>query len=429
MGNRIGRQTVRRILACAAAAVLAACMVTGCGKKPAETTAAPASTAAAQTETAAETAKAETSAAETTAAETTQAETTAAETSEASAEKAEPGTPEAAEELAKDVWYAIFGGAFIPDAGSVYESGSLNAASRQIFLGLALAESGAYTGARERDAASDTLGKQEAEKLLVDAIRMNPTEAAALVSAQEEEQDNIVIYRGDWGDISPFIEAESAENGTVKGKLGFGDGNGKTVYDFTMMLAESADSPFGFAFDSLSIESASVESGNPVGEDAPVFIYGGTDRITTAACEEILADAEQYFDTELIQIPSPWILYVDDADPEDVKVFGYFNIDGYKAEGKVLKAESGARQPGVMHMKEAYGRYTVTSYEKAVDGAGNEESIREFCKGYDGLADRFFQEADDEGTARKAFTRMYVLENCLDVESYQDYGWDPVELF
>ena len=82
-----------------------------------------------------------------------------------------------------------------------------------------------------------------------------------------------------------------------------------------------------------------------------------------------------------------------------------------------------------MHMKEAYGRYTVTSYEKAVDGAGNEESIREFCKGYDGLADRFFQEADDEGTARKAFTRMYVLENCLDVESYQDYGWDPVELF
>ena len=429
MGNRIGRQTVRKIMACAAAAVLAACMMTGCGKKPAETTAAPASTAAAQTETAAETAKAETSAAETTAAETTQAETTAAETSEAPAEKAEPGTPEAAEELAKDVWYAIFGGAVIPDAGSFYDSKSLNGASRQVFLSLAVAESGAYTGAEKKEAGIYTIGKQEAEKLLTGTIGMDPADAAALVAAQEEEGDSIVLYSGDWGTASPFIEAEAADDGTVKGKMGFEVGAGKTIYDFTMVLADSDDSPFGYAFESLDVASAAVDPGNPAGDSAPEFVYVGTDAAERAACEEILIDAEQYFDTELIQIPSPRILYVDDADPEDVKVFGYFNIDGYKAEGKVLKAESGARQPGVMHMKESYGRYTVTSYEKAVDGAGNEESIREFCKGYDGLADRFFQEADDEGTARKAFTRMYVLENCLDVESYQDYGWDPVELF
>ncbi len=427
MKRTVKRETCRRILACAAAAVLAAGMVTGCGKKPAETTAA--ATAAATT-VAPETTAAATTAAATTAAETTAAETTQAETTTAAPEvKAEPGTPEAAKELAKDVWYAIFGGAFIPDAGSVYESGSLNAASRQIFLGFALAESGAYTGARERDAASDTLGTREAEDLLVNAIRMDPTEAAALVSAQETEQNNIVLYRGDWGDVSPFIEAESAENGTVKGKLGFGDGNGKTVYDFTMMLAESADSPFGFAFDSLSIESAAVESGTPVGEDAPVFLYGGTDRVTAAACEEILTEAEQLFEAGLIQIPSPRILHVDDADPEDVKVFGFFNVDGYKADGKVLKGESGSRQPGVMHMKEMYGRYVVTDYVKSEDGAGNEESIRKFCEGYDGLADRFFKEADDADAARKAFTRMYVLENCLDIESYQDYGWDPVMLF
>lgn len=427
MKKRIGREIVRRIMACAAAAVLAACMVTGCGKKPAETTAAP--TQAEATTAAPATAAPETTKAETTAAETTQEETTAPETTAAPVEKAEPGTPEAAKELAKDVWYAVFGGANIPDKGSVYESKELNAASRQIFLGLAVSESGAYTGSEKKDSDSHTIGAKDAEKLLTSVIGVSEEAAKALVSAQEAEGENIVLYNGDWGGVSPFIEADSVENGIVKGTLGFDNHPGRTAYEFSMQLAESADSPFGYAFERLSIESAEVEDGVTVGENAPEFLYGGSDPIVGAACQEILADAEENYGPGQIEIPSPRVLYVDDADPEDVKVFGYFNIDGYTVEGKRLMSQSGGRVPGVMHMKEAYGRYVVTSFEKATDGAGHDESIREFCKDYDGLADRFFAEADDEDKTRTAFARMYVLENSLDIESYQDYGWNPVELF
>lgn len=327
------------------------------------------------------------------------------------------------------MWYAVFGGANIPDKGSVYESKELNAASRQIFLGLAVSESGAYTGSEKKDSDSHTIGAKDAEKLLTSVIGVSEEAAKALVSAQEAEGENIVLYNGDWGGVSPFIEADSVENGIVKGTLGFDNHPGRTAYEFSMQLAESAESPFGYAFERLSIESAEVEDGVTVGENAPEFLYGGSDPIVGAACQEILADAEENYGPGQIEIPSPRVLYVDDADPEDVKVFGYFNIDGYTVEGKRLMSQSGGRVPGVMHMKEAYGRYVVTSFEKATDGAGHDESIREFCKDYDGLADRFFAEADDEDKTRTAFARMYVLENSLDIESYQDYGWNPVELF
>lgn len=413
MRRQIGKCIGKRILVCAAAAVLTACAVTGCGKKNDGTTAAE-TTAAAETKT------------ETTAA----AETTAPETTEAPAVKAEPGSPEAAKELAKDVWYAFYGGAVIPDEGDICESGSMNGVSKNIFLGLAAAESGAYTGSEEKESGVYKIGKQEAENLLTSTLGMDVEEAAALIAAQEAEEESIILYGGDWGNVVPFIEAESAENGTVKGKLGLVNGSARTVYGFTMKLAEAADSPFGFSFDRLAIESAAVENGIQAGEDMPEFFYSGTDPIARAACEKILADAVNIFEPGQIEIANPLILLVDDSNPEDVKVFGNFNVDGYTAEGKTLMSQSGAREPAVLHLKKTDNGYTETSYVRAADGSDFDESIREFCKGYEGLADRFFDNLEEEElNNRRKFVRMYILENSLDINSFQDYGWDPVELF
>ena len=100
------------------------------------------------------------------------------------------------------MWYAVFGGANIPDKGSIYESKELNAASRQIFLGLAVSESGAYTGSEKKDSDSHTIGAKDAEKLLTSVIGVSEEGAKALVSAQEAEGENIVLYNGDCGLIA-----------------------------------------------------------------------------------------------------------------------------------------------------------------------------------------------------------------------------------
>ena len=61
------------------------------------------------------------------------------------------------------------------------------------------------------------------------------------------------------------------------------------------------------------------------------------------------------------------------------------------------------------------------------DGSEYVKGIKEFCKGYPGMARKYFDyEGKEREEARTALIRMYVKDNDLDIKYYKDYGWDPV---
>ncbi len=62
------------------------------------------------------------------------------------------------------------------------------------------------------------------------------------------------------------------------------------------------------------------------------------------------------------------------------------------------------------------------------EGEHYSEGIKEFCEGYPGMEERYFDELYDWEEIRTELVRMYVQDNSLDIEYYKDYGWDPVPI-
>ena len=139
-----------------------------------------------------------------------------------------------------------------------------------------------------------------------------------------------------------------------------------------------------------------------------------------------------------VMIPAPVVLYTDDSDAENVKIWGNFWTLGYSLEGTCLVCEGGGEAPGVMELTQAEdGSYEVTSFRTAGDGAEYAEGIRTFCEEAEGedtdsLYDQYMQSNDLSASptadVRRAFIEQYVADNGLDIDSFQDPGWDPIEI-
>ena len=155
-----------------------------------------------------------------------------------------------------------------------------------------------------------------------------------------------------------------------------------------------------------------------------------------------LAAICEYLETEYgagsgsVMIPAPVILHTDDSDAENVKVWGNFWTLGYNLEGTCLVCEGGGEAPGVMELTQAEdGGYEVTSFRVAGDGDKYAEDIRMFCEEVEGedtdsLYEQYMQSNDlgasPAADVRKAFIEQYVADNDLDIDSFQDPGWDPI---
>ena len=163
------------------------------------------------------------------------------------------------------------------------------------------------------------------------------------------------------------------------------------------------------------------------GTAMPSFTYSGDDPAVAAICDWFYEEAQRHGSYGDIWIPSFVIHKEADRDGEHL-VFGNFWSAGYRLEGDTMVQGGGGEMPAVFHLTETDSGYSVTSVEKARDGAYYVEDIKAFTKGYFGLYTKFMNDRSND-KAEIEFMRMYAENNGLDIRSIKHYGWEPIPLY
>lgn len=168
----------------------------------------------------------------------------------------------------------------------------------------------------------------------------------------------------------------------------------------------------------------------------PTFSYTGDDAVLATVCAYMMESDEgqgYYRSSEAsVYIPAP-VIYDSVSVGEDLLVFCNLWSYCYYQNGNTLECESGGESPARLRLHpdaDAPGGYRVIEDIRTGDGADYYEGIKEFCKGYPGMADKYFNydesSVDTRELIRTSLIRMYVQDNDLNIKYYKDYGWDPV---
>ncbi len=113
---------------------------------------------------------------------------------------------------------------------------------------------------------------------------------------------------------------------------------------------------------------------------------------------------------------------------EDELFMGDFWVLWYNLSGDTLKCVSGGNHAGCMAISKADGKYTVTSFEQTVDGAGNVASAKRIFGSYYDIYKNMHSNENVRNAVRKMQLQEYVRRHQMDVHYYQDYGWPAEEL-
>ncbi len=199
---------------------------------------------------------------------------------------------------------------------------------------------------------------------------------------------------------------------------------------FTDHDAAEAEAAFEGMFGELDEES--ILWFDIIGGDSaklPQYEYPGDDAVLSAISSYMTGELASHYEPAGVSIPQLDVVDRDDSDPEDVKVWGYFSLWNFDADGDILKTASGGAYPGLFHVKDNKdGTALVTSFDQVADGSDYTPSAKRI------FGDRFekFEKvsSDDEARerSRKETIKKYVDDNGLNIKAYQDTGWDPVTL-
>lgn len=158
------------------------------------------------------------------------------------------------------------------------------------------------------------------------------------------------------------------------------------------------------------------------------FVYTGNNKNIKAITDEMVNAASlMYGDQEAVEIPTPFIVKVDDDDRNDIKVYGDFWIDGYQMEGTIFNTKNGGSMPGCYHLNDGDNGIVFASKEIAEDGSNNWSSLVRICGGDENLAKEVIN-ARENDSLRYEYAKMYAKENVLKLSGIKDYGW-PIILF
>ena len=164
----------------------------------------------------------------------------------------------------------------------------------------------------------------------------------------------------------------------------------------------------------------------------PAYTYPGDDPVMKAVAEYIVEDLTAYYSDYSVSIPAPVIFRTEDMDADHVKVYGNFWVLNYILRDGILDCDSGGENPGYLILEKSGDSWTVSETEFAGDGSEYAEDIRRFCNGDKELETLYFSSNDAQNdplyTVRLEYVRDYVESNDLDIEAFQDFGWDPVYL-
>lgn len=230
--------------------------------------------------------------------------------------------------------------------------------------------------------------------------------------------------------------------------LQWSDASGKNmtsclvVFDDSEYLLYTLQSDGAIVTETLALTgqtpTASDDTTTPTDGEAtqglPAFAYSGDDDICAVVCAYMCGQEAKdgYLHEEAdVYIPAP-IIYGTAEKDGFLYVFCNMWSYWYYQNGNTLECESGGEAPCRLELvadPDAVGGYTVNDVRYTGDGAEYERGIREFCEGFDGMADRYFSnENERDRESRTELIRMYVTDNQLPIRYYKDYGWDPVSV-
>ena len=180
-----------------------------------------------------------------------------------------------------------------------------------------------------------------------------------------------------------------------------------------------------------------IEKGNVPAEEVnegldilPEYVYSGNDPNVRAITEYLLADNYHYEMKAAVAIPAFFIFMeeVDENNADTAKVYGNYWVFVYEKNGTTLECISGGEAPGVMYVKRNGDEYVVDHFEQVRDGSYYAEDIKKICNGNKSLEDQYYNYSEFMTTTRIYNIKKYVEMFDLDIDSYHDYGWDPVML-
>ncbi len=189
-----------------------------------------------------------------------------------------------------------------------------------------------------------------------------------------------------------------------------------------------------------SVDELIVETYKTAEDNAPLplYVYSGDDGIEKAVTE-FFREADLYYQPAgSIMIPAFCFFLEESTEddfpvPNDIKVYGNFWMFIYSKKGKTLFCESGGENPCALYLrKTGDNSYEVTRMDRAADGSHYAEDIKRICAGNTALEQQFYDsgnaEKDPVKSRREWYLRNYITDNNLDIDSYRDYGRDPVRL-
>jgi len=157
----------------------------------------------------------------------------------------------------------------------------------------------------------------------------------------------------------------------------------------------------------------------------PLYIYNGDDEYLSVISDYMVNEPEKLdrMNDADVYIPYSIIGHVDDGNPDDILVYGSFNICGYDLLNSTLVAVSGSWDEGIFHLKKnSSGNLEVISAELPIS---SQESIKLFDP-VPGLYDKLQATFNEKGESlRQEAIADYVNTNGLYISQWRDLGKAP----
>lgn len=161
----------------------------------------------------------------------------------------------------------------------------------------------------------------------------------------------------------------------------------------------------------------------------PGYVYTGDDPALQGICEYLISENADKMDGD-VYIPVPVILKTEELDQE-VLVYGVFWDFWYEQQGDNLFCTGGGSDTGRIRMLREGPALTVSEFEKVRDGGDFVVDLKRICGDDTQLYDTFLTKETREDMReqrRISLVTQYIDDNELPINSYQDYGWEPVRL-
>lgn len=193
------------------------------------------------------------------------------------------------------------------------------------------------------------------------------------------------------------------------------------VCGITMLVACQPQSQSSGSAASQSASEQSVADANSGATTQPASLEQTVDKYLVDTFGKQYAQAD-------VCIPQQIVIATDEADDQDIKVWGDFWVFNYSIAGDTLKTASGGSHPGLIHLKKGEKGYEVTGFDQVGDGSQFEPTAKKiFGDKYDAFMIMHSNEKDREQNRAQGIAK-YAKSHDLKVTMYQDYGWPAEKL-